>query len=63
VGDMVLIEQMSEPQSDRVRHVIKEVVFPVGHIIDPVTGRRCKGIEYLDEDNRKFNKLPTSSSV
>jgi len=57
VGDMVLIRRLDNPRSDEVRHEVREIVFPVGHIIDPVTGRRCRGTEYMDQDNRTFKQF------
>lgn len=57
VGDLVLLQNLSQPQSDRIKHRVHEIVFPVGNIVDPVTGRRCRGPDYLDEVNRKFEKL------
>jgi len=62
VGDMVLIRQLDEPLSVDVKHKVQEVVFPVGNIIEPSTGRRCRGVEYIDEDRRSFRTLPTSNS-
>lgn len=47
-GDIVLIKPMAEPQSDRVKHYVKEVVFKVGNVVDPITGRRCRGPEFAD---------------
>ena len=52
---------MVEPQSDKVNHVVKEVVFPVGDITDPVTGRRCRGPVYIDKDERHFSKIQVDS--
>ena len=53
-GDIVLIKQLEEPQSDRVKHYVKDFVFQVGNIVDPVTGRRCRGPEFINEDIRRF---------
>ena len=54
VGDMVRIRSQKEPQSDRVQHELREIVFKVGHIIDPITGRRCRGLEFINEELRRF---------
>jgi len=40
-----------------VNHFVAETVFPIGNVIDPVTGHRCRGTQYLDEVNRHFRKL------
>jgi len=57
VGDLVLVKKLDEPLIKDVNHFVAEHVFPMGNVIDPVTGRRCRGTEYLDEVNRHFRKL------
>jgi small subunit ribosomal protein S17 len=57
VGDLVIVKKLPEAQSADVRHYVAEPVFHIGNVIDPVTGRRCRGPEYIDETNRSFNKL------
>lgn len=57
VGDLVLIRSLPEPVSKQIKHEVHEIVFPVGNIVDPVTGRRCRGPDYLDEVRRKFDKI------
>ncbi|KAI0217048.1 28S ribosomal protein S17, mitochondrial [Lamellibrachia satsuma] len=47
-GDIVLIKLQDEPQSARVKHTLKEIIFPVGATVDPITGRRCRGTEFVD---------------
>ena len=57
VGDLVLVKKLPEPQSADIRHYVAEPVFHVGNVVDPVTGRRCRGPNYVDEVNRNFKKL------
>lgn len=52
IGDFVLIEELDERVSPRTRYEIKETVFKLGAVVDPITGRRCRGTEFVDE-NRK----------
>lgn len=56
-GDLVLVKKLSEPLSTEVHHYVSEIVFPIGNVVDPITGRRCRGPYYLDEENRQFKKL------
>ncbi|KAK6178476.1 hypothetical protein SNE40_013262 [Patella caerulea] len=65
VGDIVLLQEMSELKIPRITHDIKEVVFPLGMVVDPITGRRCRGTEYIDESNRKLEaeKIATEKSL
>ena len=61
-GDLVLIKSMEEPQSDKVKHFVREIVFPLGNVTDPVTGRRCRGTEYIPEGgSRNFGKVKIDS--
>lgn len=57
VGDLVLVKKLKEPLSADIRHCVAEPVFHVGNVVDPVTGRRCRGPYYVDEVNRNFRKL------
>jgi len=57
VGDLVLVKKLDEPQIKDVNHFVAETIFPIGNVIDPVTGRRCRGTQYLDEIHRHFRKL------
>ena len=40
-----------------MRFKVKEVIFRVGQMVDPVTGRRCRGPYFVDEDMRKFQQV------
>ena len=57
LGDIVFMKKLAEPQSDQVYHYVHEIVFKVGEVVDPITGRRCKGTEFIKEDLRKFEPL------
>ncbi len=54
VGDLVIIDKLEEPQSDRVTHFVKSTPFPVGRTVDPVTGQKCRGPDFLDNENRQI---------
>ena len=40
VGDTVLIHKLPEVRRNIETHKIEEIVFSVGHIVDPLTGLR-----------------------
>ncbi|CAD5114771.1 DgyrCDS3815 [Dimorphilus gyrociliatus] len=56
-GDIVLIRELEEPQSDVVQHYVHDIVFESGNIIDPITGRKCRGTKFVDERFRNFPKF------
>lgn len=48
VGDVVLLKALSEKRSKHVKHELSEVVYKVGQIVDPLTGKRVAGKQYLE---------------
>ena len=52
VGDIVKIEELTERATPSVTHKVCEHVFKIGEIIDPVTGRQCRGTKFIDETYR-----------
>ena len=51
VGDIVLLSKRPtlECRYPLERYEISEVVYELGRIKDPLTGRRCNGLRFLDE--------------
>ncbi|XP_038177993.1 28S ribosomal protein S17, mitochondrial-like [Arvicola amphibius] len=48
VGDIVLLGALPVMGSKRVKHELAEIIFKVGRVIDPVTGKPCAGTAYLE---------------
>uniref|UniRef100_A0ABI7XP30 Mitochondrial ribosomal protein S17 n=7 Tax=Felidae TaxID=9681 RepID=A0ABI7XP30_FELCA len=48
VGDIVLLKALPVPRTKHVKHELAEIVFKVGQVIDPVTGKPCAGTTYLE---------------
>ena len=48
IGDLVLIKPLAEPQSEHIAHYMKKIVFKAGNIIDPVSGKKCRGTEFVE---------------
>uniref|UniRef100_A0A8C6GFF1 Small ribosomal subunit protein uS17m n=1 Tax=Mus spicilegus TaxID=10103 RepID=A0A8C6GFF1_MUSSI len=48
VGDIVLLRALPVPRSQHVKHELAEIIFKVGRVIDPVTGKPCAGTAYLE---------------
>jgi len=49
VGDWVLVKTLPEPLSLQVRHELLKVIYKNGDMIDPVTGKKCVGTEFLED--------------
>nr|XP_020473735.1 28S ribosomal protein S17, mitochondrial [Monopterus albus] len=48
VGDIVLLKALLEPRSKHVKHELVEIVYKVGQVVDPLTGKRVAGTEFLE---------------
>ncbi|XP_001362866.1 28S ribosomal protein S17, mitochondrial [Monodelphis domestica] len=48
VGDIVLLRALPVPRTKHVKHELVEIIFKVGRVIDPITGKPCAGTEYLE---------------
>ena len=53
VGDIVLLKKRGtlECRYPLERYEISEIVYELGRIKDPLTGRRCNGLRFLDESS------------
>ncbi|XP_053187773.1 28S ribosomal protein S17, mitochondrial [Scomber japonicus] len=48
VGDIVLLKALPEPRSKHVKHELVEIVYQVGRVVDPLTGKRVAGTEFVE---------------
>lgn len=48
VGDIVLLKALPEARSKHVKHELSEIVYKVGRVVDPVTGKSVAGTEFLE---------------
>ncbi|XP_054714368.1 28S ribosomal protein S17, mitochondrial-like [Uloborus diversus] len=55
-GDYVIIKEYPESPEKKVTHTVEKVVYKLGHLIDPVTGKRTSGTEYI-EDIQRLSEL------
>uniref|UniRef100_A0A182PHD1 28S ribosomal protein S17, mitochondrial n=1 Tax=Anopheles epiroticus TaxID=199890 RepID=A0A182PHD1_9DIPT len=58
-GDIVLIKELPERLTRLISHSIEEIVYPLGDITDPITGKKVvvgKYREDIEEANRLFGK-------
>ncbi|XP_063154749.1 small ribosomal subunit protein uS17m isoform X2 [Candoia aspera] len=46
-GDIVLLKALPERRTKNVKHELVEIVYKVGKVIDPVTGKPCAGQTFL----------------
>ncbi|XP_058807364.1 small ribosomal subunit protein uS17m [Phymastichus coffea] len=58
-GDMVLIQSLPEKMTRLIQHKVIEVIFPLGDITDPITGKKVVAGQYrekIKEVNEMFGK-------
>ncbi|XP_044077595.1 28S ribosomal protein S17, mitochondrial [Siniperca chuatsi] len=48
VGDIVLLKALPEARSKHVKHELSEIVYKVGRVVDPLTGKRVAGTEFVE---------------
>ncbi|XP_056267484.1 28S ribosomal protein S17, mitochondrial [Pseudoliparis swirei] len=48
VGDIVLLKALPEPRSKHVKHELSEMVYKVGRVVDPLTGKRVEGTKFVE---------------
>ncbi|XP_031837471.1 mitochondrial ribosomal protein S17 isoform X1 [Nomia melanderi] len=62
-GDTVLIQNLPTKLTRLITHKVLEVIYPLGDITDPITGKKVvagKYREHIDEDARLFGKLDSA---
>ncbi|KAK5647417.1 hypothetical protein RI129_002309 [Pyrocoelia pectoralis] len=62
-GDVVLIEKCPEQLTRLITHKVKEIVYPHGDVIDPLTGKKVVGGKFRDHVeavNRIYGKTATA---
>lgn len=60
VGDILMIRPLKDRFSVHINatHEFEDILFPAGYIIDPVSGRRCRGLQYAES-----NEIQTYSEM
>ncbi|XP_038170101.2 28S ribosomal protein S17, mitochondrial-like [Arvicola amphibius] len=48
VGNIVLLRALPVARSKHVKYELAEIIFKVGRVIDPITGKPCVGTAYLE---------------
>ncbi|KAJ8275491.1 hypothetical protein COCON_G00072430 [Conger conger] len=48
VGDIVLLKALPERRTKHVKHELADIVYKVGNVVDPLTGKRVAGTSYLE---------------
>jgi len=48
MGDIVLLKALPEARAKHVKHQVAEIVYKVGRVVDPLTGRSVAGTEFVE---------------
>ncbi|XP_076383409.1 mitochondrial ribosomal protein S17 [Megalopta genalis] len=63
IGDTVLIQNLPERLTRLITHKIVDVVYPLGDMTDPITGKKVVAGKYRDDieqDTELFGKLDST---
>ncbi|NXD63439.1 RT17 protein, partial [Eolophus roseicapillus] len=62
VLDPYLLKALPERRSKHVKHELAEIVFKVGKVIDPITGKPCAGTRFLENlsDSENLTEADTT---
>lgn len=58
-----MIKELPQKLTRLITHKIEEIVFPLGDVTDPVTGKKCVVGKYrdeIDEATELYGKRPTA---
>lgn len=59
----MLIKELPQKITTLITHSIEEIVFPLGDVVDPVTGKKCvvsKYREQIEQDMELYGKSPNA---
>ncbi|XP_063830401.1 small ribosomal subunit protein uS17m [Ostrinia nubilalis] len=62
-GDIVLIQALPQKLTKLITHEVKEVVYPLGDVTDPVTGKKVAKERYRDDleiENKIYGEVDTA---
>jgi len=62
-GDVILIKTLPEKLTRLITHEVVKVIYPLGDIVDPVTGKEIVGSRYredLDEEIKLYGKTDST---
>ncbi|GBM59401.1 hypothetical protein AVEN_187805-1 [Araneus ventricosus] len=52
-GDYVIVRELPpEAQNKNITHIVEQLVYERGNYIDPLTGKRCAGTEFIEDIKR-----------
>ncbi|XP_077448503.1 small ribosomal subunit protein uS17m [Stigmatopora argus] len=64
MGDVVLLKALPEPRSKHVKHELAQVIYKVGRVVDPLTGKRVASTEFLEPlDDLKDDAVTLTQKV
>ncbi|XP_046876726.1 28S ribosomal protein S17, mitochondrial [Hypomesus transpacificus] len=63
VGDIVLLKALTERRSKHVKHELAEIVHKVGKGVDPLTGKRVAGTDFLEPLSDPTQRLEQETTL
>lgn len=63
MGDVVLLKALPEPRSKHVKHELAEMIYKVGRVVDPLTGKSVAGTEFVEPLNDISHSLEAEMTL
>uniref|UniRef100_A0A6M2DQD9 Putative mitochondrial/ ribosomal s17-like protein n=1 Tax=Xenopsylla cheopis TaxID=163159 RepID=A0A6M2DQD9_XENCH len=57
VGDIVLIQELPNKLTRLITHKVMDIIYPLGDITDPVTGKKCVVSQYREDIEKTIDKF------
>ena len=61
-NNLCFLFQLPEKMTVEVEYKVGEVVFPIGKVVDPITGKRCRGTKFIEELSREDESIRVSQT-
>lgn len=62
-GDVILIKELPSKLTRLITHEVVEVIYPLGDITDPVTGKKVVASQYREDIEEKVNLIGRKDST
>ncbi|XP_071479644.1 small ribosomal subunit protein uS17m-like [Diadema antillarum] len=50
LGDIVLVKELPIKRSENVKYQMDRIIYSLGNVMDPITGKKCDGQSYWNDD-------------
>lgn len=63
LGDIVLVKELPIKKSTHVKYQMERVIYSLGNVTDPITGKKCDCYSYWDDDKTTEDAVSAPGSA